>query len=154
MQTNPDLIPQLDDDFSDLEALLTEAKSEQSSGIHAKAAQERLRKNSGSVAERVADALLVSRWEAEREWLPKAQVAVFTHTTCLTCQATCTIFTTMMHRQEHRSLRTLKRWIKALETIDSLPKEFVVKPEFQPMCGKCMVEQGWTTAGPYPEGWQ
>ena len=86
----------------------------------------------------------IARIELSREWLPKADVAMFSVQTCQCCSAVSAVFTGFFQRQSHRSLRHTDRWIAAPEhASDGLPKEIKNTDSTIVACPFCIGDFGY-----------
>jgi hypothetical protein len=130
-------------DFSDLEALLTEATTAQRDAARVKEARERAKRGGLAPQERAEDEARIRAWEARNEWQDAANVACFERYRCA-CGRQQTIFRQLMRRQTHRHLKQgATRWIEATESLASLPSEIVVKRWNTPMCTTCAPAAGF-----------
>ena len=137
------------DDFADLTSLLVESVALREDKNLLKTARKTLKDNPNSLSGQEAQDLRdsVSRIEAAREWLPKAEVAFFSVQTCQCCGASSAVFAGFFQRQAHRSMRQLDRWVASPETGSShLPKEIKNQEVGIPACAYCIVSLGFPEA--------
>lgn len=136
------------DSLNDLESLLMESVAIRDEEREAKAAQERLRKRSGSgrTPEEIAeDEARVREWELKHQWEATAAVALFEKHKCTNCGRSQTIFRQLMLKQKHRQFADTWRW----QQVDQIPEDSQLEAEIQVqkwetgMCTLCSHEFGF-----------
>ena len=132
------------DDF-DLDDLLAESLDLRADAAKLKDGRKTLKnKNALSGTELSELQADVARLEAAREWLPRADVVMFTIQTCQTCGNVAGVFTGFFQRQSHRSMRQLDRWVAAPECNSlGLKKEIKNTEVFTPVCPCCIADFGY-----------
>lgn len=130
------------DDFSDLEALLTEAKLEKKTGEAVKEARAKAKAGYGLSVE---DLERIKRWELEREWQPVSNVALFRRYECL-CGYHSTVFEGLMLEQSHRTMRDSNRWTAATTETTGLPSTSAIRKTSVLMCQRCATQHGYSLA--------
>ncbi len=137
--------------FAALDALLAESMGEAREQSAAAAARERLKRGTGTAAERAEDAARIAEWEARREWEQVANVALFHNFTC-DCGTETSLFQGLFAREVHRTLQFSQRW-RRVETADAaLNNEVAIRECKVPMCTACATGKGWDMDDAY--GWE
>lgn len=90
----------------------------------------------------------VKRLETQREWLPRADVAMFQIQHCTACDNYAPLFTGLFQRQAHRHQRHTDRWVAATPFENKgLKKEVKTTEVDVPMCHFCYAEAGYPIEG-------
>jgi hypothetical protein len=136
--------PEADSGFAiSLDNLLAESLQEASTANEVKAARQVLAKGGLAAAERDAIASTVRSWEARREWIPRAAVAMFTRQCCRSCEGFSTQFAGWFQRQQHRESQ-IDRWIPHIRPVDgNLPREAKYQDSFAEICENCAEHLGF-----------
>jgi hypothetical protein len=88
----------------------------------------------------------IARWEAERLWTPKADVAIFHQQQCLTCGTTQELFVGIFQRQANRQLR-VNRWVRVPAHQNAgLFKEVKYEVSHERTCHVCAQLNGYPVA--------
>ena len=139
--------------LDDLEALMSESLAQAQETAEAKAARERVRRGGQSPKEKAEDDARLRAWELRHEWEPAANVAVIEYRTCA-CGAHAAIFSQLMQRQVHRTMRASSRWQTVTSRSPSLPNEVIRKQVAVPLCLECLPKAGFDPAATPAAEWQ
>lgn len=127
-----------------LDDLLAESVAQADQAKLATAARARLKSQSGSAAERAEDAARIARWEAEREWDQKANVALFHDFACSCGETRTSVFQGLFIRETHKELgHGSQRWRRVEAATAGLPNEVAVRCMEVPICMDCAEGKGW-----------
>jgi hypothetical protein len=86
----------------------------------------------------------IRRIELQREWLPRAAVAMFQIQHCTCCENYTAMFTGIFQRQKHRTLKEADRWVAATDEENSTLKKEVKTTEVDvPLCAFCLDDNGF-----------
>ena len=133
---------ELNDDFDDLNALLSDSLQSERERADAKATRERLKRGGLSTTERIEDEARIAAWEARHEWEDVANVGQFRRYDCH-CGQHHTVFEQLMVKQRHRHLRDSFRWQQQAASQVVLPNETVIRLISVPVCECCIATKGW-----------
>ena len=133
------------DDFASLEDLLTEAVQLKAEAVRLKEGR-KLLKGKQSMSSTDLDALLkdLKRIELKREWLPKANTAIFEVQHCQCCDNYNPVFIGVFQRQSHRHIRDTTRWVAVCGSENNgLPQEVKTNEYKVPFCHFCLDLHGY-----------
>jgi hypothetical protein len=132
---NPEQL--LDDDFSDLDEIISRDESKRAENRHIAAASKRLAKGGLSETDRIALLAEVRRYEDTHIWTTVAAVALFHTQECLGCGHRHRFFLGWMTQQDHKRDTHCRRFIrgKPIETVPTRMEEHIQPPV--EMCGDC-----------------
>lgn len=134
-------------DDLDLDSLLSDSLAIVEDNRRLKESRKAIRSGMLTTSEQSELLADIDRLERTREWLPKADVAMFDQQTCQTCGSIHHIFSGLFQRQVHRNMRTLDRWQKSTEAENmGLPKEVKAMQSKIPFCPGCMAAEGYPMA--------
>lgn len=134
-------------DFLSLDSLLDESMALKAQTSELKSARTALKSGLVSGAERKELEADILRLELAREWLPAADVAMFSRQVC-DCGSTSSLFQGIFQRQTHRNMRASARWIKSTAVANmGLQKEIKTEDSHVTHCSVCIGEAGYPTAG-------
>jgi hypothetical protein len=132
-----------------LELLLQESLQPAREKATLKAAREKMARGGLSKAERADIESKIREWESKLEWDMQANVATYLQQTCLGCDNITSIFTGLMHRQTHKTVRQTQRWVAARVELAAYPNEVAVQRTTAPMCCLCGDDRGYAWAKQY-----
>lgn len=140
MDVTPASTATVDEDFSDLDALLSEAKAERQE----KTLQREVRARQARQQLTPEDLLRLAAWEAA-QWTRVANVALFETQIC-ECGFEHNLFTGLFAEETHKSLHNgERRWVPAESALKDLPNIVRKRIKFVAMCDICALEKGWDT---------
>lgn len=133
-------------DMASLDALLSESIAIRNEGEATKAMRKKLAAGGMQPTERAEIEAKVREWEARKEWLPVANVAVFEHMTC-ECGFYSETFSHIMHKQTHREKRDLSgnslvRYVQATVMLNA-PKLVAKQYHEVSICAECAGGKGF-----------
>lgn len=129
-------------ELSSLDDLLSESLAIRDEAQATKAMREKLKRGGMPAAERAEIEAKVREWEARKEWLPVATVAVFEHMSC-DCGYFSETFSHVMHKQTHRQKSNLTRYVQATTVLPDLPQLVAKQHHEVSICAECATEKGW-----------
>lgn len=131
-----------------LDSLLSESLTASKEALEAKAARVILSKGGLPAADRAAVSQSLRDFEARREWLPQAYVAMFNRQRCSCCNSFQTQFAGFFQRQKHRTSNFNERWIPFMKPVDdNLPREAKYNDSVAELCEDCAEHLGFDVEG-------
>lgn len=130
--------PSLSDDFSSLNALLTESLASRAESVRIKEQRQLLATGKIPKAERDGVSQLIRSWELKKEWVPVAAVQMYHCQTCSNCGGQHYHYEGVYQRQVNKISHKISRWIKSDSIANSgLAKEAKCEDSTAPVCADC-----------------
>ncbi len=130
------------DSLDDLDALLAESTTAMRDAQAAKAARDRVKRGGLTQRELAEDLERIRAWEAAHEWAAAANAIRFLQQDC-ECGRSHQIFTGLLRREVHRTMRFSQRWVAVPSALADLPNEVLIARAKVPLCGHCAEGKGW-----------